>query len=88
MILNMAIIMLLQFLSTFLRKNNYLRFIIHDQKWELFYGQVINLMAPFILPWTFAMVETGVSNFGTKLSTTCSIFAFFMGLIIPFIYLF
>ena len=84
---NIFFIILLQYVSTCLRKKNYLRKLIQNSRWELLYGQIIHVIAPFILPWSFMMMEMGVNNFRTKINGVCIIFSFFMGLVFPFYYL-
>ena len=85
---NIAFILLLQFLTSFLRKKNYLRKLISKNKWEMIHGHIINLMIPFTLPWTYVMLESGVRNFKTKISGACSIFSFFIGVVFPIYYFF
>ena len=85
---NIAFILLLQFMTSFLRKKNYLRKLMSKNKWEMIHGHIINLMMPFVLPWTFVMLESGVRNFKTKISGACSIFSFFIGVVFPIYYFF
>ena len=88
MIGNILFILALQFLSTCLRKSNYLRKLLKEEKQELISGQIINVMTPLVLPWSFMMLEMGVRNFKTKICAVCHIFSFFMGLVFPIYYLF
>ena len=83
---NIAFILLLNSLTSLLSKKNYLRTIVSDTRWEMFYGQVINLIGPLVLPWTFMMLETGFRNFRNKLTVAVTVLVFFMGVIFPFIY--
>ena len=85
---NIAIILLLQYVSSFLRRNNTFRELIGQRRWEMIYGQVINIMSPLVLPWTFAILETGVRNVRTKLAVTCNILIFFMAFVFPIYYFF
>ena len=85
---NIALIFFIQFVTSYLRANNYIRKLVGSQKWEMVYGQVINVMAPLTLPWTFVMLEAGVRNLKTKLSVACNILIFFMVLVFPIYYFF
>ena len=85
---NISMILLLQLTSSFLRKNNAFRELVGGRKWEMIYGQVINIMSPLTLPWTFAILKAGVRNVRTKLSATCNILIFFMAFVFPIYYFF
>ena len=54
----------------------------------MFFGQIINLMTPLTLPWTFVMMETGIRNFNTKLNAICYIYLYFIGIFFPIYYFF
>ena len=54
----------------------------------MIYGQIVNIMAPLILPWTFVMFELGVRNFRTKINAVGNILFFFMGVVFPIYYFF
>ena len=85
---NISLILSMQFLSSCLRKNNFLRKLMGQAKWEMIYGQIINVMSPLVLPWTFVILEAGVRDFKTKISAVCNILVFFMALVFPFYYFF
>ena len=85
---NIAFIMALEFLTSCLRKNNFLRKLVRSEKWEIIYGELINVMGPLILPWTFLMVDVGVRDFKNKLNVVGNFVIFFFGLIFPIYYFF
>ena len=85
---NIALVLLLQFLSSHLMKNNYLRKTLQREKWEMIYGQIINVMSPLIIPWAFVMLESGVRDFRTKLASAGNIIIFFIGIVFPIYYFF
>ena len=85
---NVTFIVFLNFLTAQLKEKNYLRTVVSNNKREMIHGQVINLLAPLVLPWTFVMLETGVRNVRNKLATMVAILVFFMGVIFPFVYFF
>ena len=85
---NIAFIMSLQFLTSCLRKNNFIRKFVRQEKWDLIYGQLINVMGPLILPWTFVMIDSGVRDFKTKVNIVGNFVIFFFGLVFPIYYFF
>lgn len=85
---NIALVLFLQFLSSYLMKNNYLRKILQKEKWEMIYGQIINVMSPLIIPWAFVMLESGVRDFKTKMASAGNIVIFFIGIVFPIYYFF
>ena len=54
----------------------------------MIYGQIINVMAPLILPWTFLLLDAGVRDFRTKINAVGNILIFFIGVIFPIYYFF
>ena len=85
---NIAFIIGLNMLTSCLRKKNFLRKLLGDSKWEMISGQVVNLMVPLILPWSFMMMDLGVRDFNSKLNAIGYILIYFMGLVFPIFYLF
>ena len=85
---NIALILFLQFISSYLLKNNYLGKILRKEKWEMIYGQIINVMSPLIIPWAFVMLESGVRDFKTKFASAGNIIIFFIGIVFPIYYFF
>ena len=51
------------------------------------YGQMIGIMMPLTLPWTFIM-QVGLRNFGTKMNTVFYLILHFFILVFPIGYLF
>ena len=85
---NIALVLFLQFVSSYLMKNNYLRKILQKEKWEMIYGQIINVMSPLIIPWALVMLESGVRDFKTKVASAGNIVIFFIGIVFPIYYFF
>ena len=52
------------------------------------FGQIINVIIPLTLPWTYVMLETGIRNFKTKLNAGCYIILYFLGVFFPIYYFF
>ena len=86
--INILFILLLNWISSFLSKDNPFRKTIKIEKKNMIFGQVINLLIPFTLPWTFVMLNNGVRNFGTKLDAALYFFLFFVALFFPIYYFF
>jgi hypothetical protein len=83
---NIIFIFLLQFLTTCLRKRNFFRQLIANQKRMIIFGQIINLMHPIVLPWAFHMLQMGCRNWKDMISILTYIFVFFMAFAFPFYY--
>lgn len=45
-------------------------------------------MTPFMLPWTFFMLDSGVRNFRSKINTAGYMVIFFIGFVFPIYYFF
>ena len=88
MIGNIAFIMSLQLMTACLRKNNFFRKLVRKEKWEMIYGQLINVMGPLIIPWTFMMIDLGVRDFKNKINIVGNFIIFFFGLVFPIYYFF
>lgn len=88
LLLNLIAIVLLHVLSTYLRRSNFLRKLIRDEKWNLFYGQITNVITIFTLPWSFLMLEGGVCDFGTKVNFGVFSLLYFVALFFPIYYFF
>lgn len=54
----------------------------------MIFGNIINIILPLTLPWTFFLLESGVRNFGTKMNSACYIILYFVGLVFPIYYFF
>jgi len=86
--INILFIFILSWISSFLSKDNPFRKTVNKEKKNMIFGQVINLLIPFTLPWTFVMLNNGVRNFGTKLDAALYFFLFFVALFFPIYYFF
>ena len=56
LVANIGIIFFIQWLLSFLKKNNLLRKYWFEEKFHMASGQVINVIMPLTLPWTFVML--------------------------------
>jgi hypothetical protein len=77
-LINIGAIALLQFVTLSCQRKNYIRKLVAHGKWELIYGQLINVMAPLVLPWLFVIAKAGVRDFRTKINTAAYFFTFFV----------
>jgi hypothetical protein len=85
--INIIFICLMWVFTIFLKKNSFLNKIIGKEKWTMFYGQIINSMVPLILPWSYIMVQAGVRNVQTKISTAIYSIIFFISIAFPIYYM-
>jgi hypothetical protein len=85
---NIILVWILVWFSSCLKKTNLIRQFINREKWQMIFGQIINIMIPLTLPWTFVMMDTGLRNFKTKINAICYILLFFVGLFFPIYYFF
>ena len=88
MVGNIALIFLIQWILSFLKKNNYIKRLWRSEKWFMISGHVVNVLLPLTLPWTFVMLESGVKNFNTKLNAVCYLILYFLCLFFPIFYFF
>jgi hypothetical protein len=77
-----------QLLTLSCRKRNYVRKLVGRYKWDLICGQIINVMAPLVLPWIFIILKAGVKDFNTKINTAAYLLVFFICLVFPIYYFF
>jgi len=54
----------------------------------MIFGQIINVIMPLTLPWTFFMLNSGVRNFNTKMNSVLYFAIYFFGLLFPVYYFF
>jgi hypothetical protein len=59
-----------------------------DRKWELIYGQLINMMASLVLPWSFIMLQSGSRDSFSKINAISFTLVFFVVLVFPIYYFF
>ena len=88
LMLNIGFMMLMQFVVSFLRKNNVVRQLVLKFRWSMVCFQITNIFGPLLLPWTFLLMNAGVNNFGTKMNMIAYLIIFFMGIIFPVVYFF
>jgi hypothetical protein len=85
---NIAFIVLLFSLTKYLKKRSFVRRLVTSQLCFMIYGQIINLMAPIVLPWIFILAQAGVRDNWTGLSTLAYSFVFFLTFALPMNYFF
>ena len=61
---------------------------VRQEKWNMIFGHIINIIMPLTLPWTFMMLDSGVRNFKTKLNAACYLILYFVGVFFPIYYFF
>lgn len=89
LVLNLLGIACLVWLSSKLDKDNFFRKLFKkEEEEEMRYGQFINLLFPFSLPWYFATLKTGFLSLGTKINTVLSALFLLVAIIFPIYYLF
>jgi hypothetical protein len=82
------LILLFQLGITCLRKSNRINKLVRRSKWDLIYGQIINIMAPIVLPWAFLILKSGLRDRSSKINTTVYYLVFFICLVFPIYYFF
>jgi hypothetical protein len=85
---NIVVIAGMQKLCRKLAKENFLRKKIQHNYKELISFQIINIIAPVALPWTFCMLSMGVRNFRSKANAACYLVIYFLALVFPIYYFF
>ena len=53
----------------------------------MIYGQIINLMMPLTLPWSFMLIKSGITSIRSKLSMVLFLALFFVCAVFPIYYL-
>ena len=85
---NIALILLVNWGCSCLRERNPLRRLVSREKWSMIFGQVINVLMPLTLPWTFLMLRNGLRSFGSKVNAASYLLLYFLGLLFPIYYFF
>jgi hypothetical protein len=85
---NIAVIIGMQKVCTIFAKDNFLRKKFQHNYKDLISFQIINIIAPVALPWTFCMLSMGVRNFRSKASAACYLVIYFVALVFPIYYFF
>jgi hypothetical protein len=85
---NIALILLVNWGCSCLREKNPLRRLVSREKWNMIFGQVINVLMPLTLPWTFLMLRNGLRSFGSKVNAASYLLLYFLGLVFPIYYFF
>ena len=89
LVINLAVLVLLQLLLRRVRKANLFRKIFDDNRNSLAYGQIINALISFTLPWSFLLLKaTGFTSFGGKVNSCLLLLSLFIGVHFPIVYFF
>lgn len=89
LVTNSLVLLLLQFIFSRVRKTNFLRKVFNDNKYSLVYGQIINALISFTLPWSFLLLKsTGFRTFGSKINSVFLLGTLFIAVHFPIIYFF
>lgn len=54
----------------------------------MIFGNIINIILPITLPWTFFFLQSGVRNVGTKVNSVFYLIFYFVGIVFPIYYFF
>jgi hypothetical protein len=84
---NIGFVAIAQLMLLWTRKHNFVRKLFDSQKWDLIYGQVTGLLIPLALPWTFMVIDSGISNFQSKFNLVAYILLLYVGIVFPIYYL-
>jgi uncharacterized membrane protein YqaE (UPF0057 family) len=73
-------------LTSCLRNGNFIKKLFRKTSWEMISGNLINIMSPLILPWSFILMQAGVRDCQTKINTIAYLLVFFMVLVFSIYY--
>lgn len=85
---NLLLLFGLQLGSMLLRKNSLTRQFFNHNKWDMVFGQIINIIMPSTLPWSFILLQSGARNFSAKLNFLLYYFVLFLSVLFPIYYFF
>jgi uncharacterized membrane protein YqaE (UPF0057 family) len=85
---NISLIILLLSLTLCLKNNNFFKRLIRRTAREMVSGNLINIMSPIILPWSFILLQAGFRNYQTKINTLAYVLVFFMVFVFSISYFF
>ena len=86
---NIAVILILnKLLHIFIKKPSILKQFLEQNRKVIIYGQIISLMQPLILPWSFIVFSNvGATDFLGKVNALAYLILFFICFFFPFFYL-
>lgn len=85
---NILLLLLVQLVLSQAKKSSLAKQFFDYNKWDMGYGQIINLIIPATLPWSFILLQSGAQRFPTKCNFVLYYFALFISLLFPIYYLF
>jgi hypothetical protein len=86
---NFAVLITLQLVFSKVRETNLFKKLFNENKTSLVYGQIINSMISFTLPWSFLLLKvTGFTSFGSKINSCLLLISLFIGVHFPIVYFF
>lgn len=87
--LNLAFVVILDGVyRCFSRKDNIVCKYIKEVKDNLLSSQIINILIPIALPWSFVLLQKGVINFRSKINKAIFLFLFFVVIVFPIYFFF
>ena len=86
--LNWAVIFFFEMIFLMVKNKYVLKTMFDKSKWELIYGQIINSLIPFVLPWSFILIKTGFLQFSDKINLAIFSCCLFVAIVFPFFYFF
>lgn len=87
-LLNWAVIFIFEMVFLMIKNKYVLKTMFNKSKWELIYGQIINSLIPFALPWSFILIKTGFLQFSDKINLVIFSCCLFVAIVFPFFYFF
>jgi hypothetical protein len=88
MLMNFLVLLIFQLILLEVRRHSLVRQFFNFNKWDMAFGQVINLMIPSVLPWTFILTQSGTTHFSDKLNFLLFCLFFLVSLAFSIYYLF
>jgi hypothetical protein len=87
MVANFLLLFLVQLAVSRFRKSKAYR-VFKENRPSFIYGQIINLLIAFTLPWNFVLLQVGIYDFGSKLNVGLFLGALFVSIHFPIVYFF
>ena len=85
---NLLLILIVQLGSLLLKKNSLGRQFFKHNKWDMVFGQIINIIMPSTLPWSFILLQSGAPSFPAKINFILYYFVLFLSVLFPIYYFF
>lgn len=85
---NFLLIFLIQIIFSSLRKSSLAKQFFEHNKWDMLFGQIISMLVPSVLPWSFVLLKCGARNFSTKVNFLLNYLCLFVSIVFPIYYFF